>query len=333
MEVLGFCEEELALDELSWWDVRCIATDEHVKRCNDMVRDYRKNVISSLEHSERLDELTKEVIVALGQPQEDRSEDKAVLSTLEWDVMEHNPTEYMERWGKLWGDWKDGKITSSEEFWRVWGGEIWSMFFVQPKREVAISSPVPSQRPTDSHQPMEEHVSLLKRMQKTIAESQNSAPGQITEVVDDLKSEMPLSRQRRHQMAQTLSRVRDTLGRGFKKVSDGITTLFKAVKDGLLPETKGYKCLQENFADFLEGISHLSVLHDLAVKAYSKGLIAKSGKKEAFSSGMSLDVQANNFLELIETRIKRDPKAYDTFLDILRSEPAYEHLVNLAGGT
>ena len=81
MEVLACCEEEL--DELSWWDVRCIAADEYVilKRYDDMVRDYRMNVISSLEHSKRLDELTKEVLDALGQPQQRRPEEESGLST------------------------------------------------------------------------------------------------------------------------------------------------------------------------------------------------------------------------------------------------------------
>ena len=239
----------------------------------------------------------------------------------------------MERWGKLWRDWEDDRITSSEEYWRVWGREMWSMFFIQPRKEVIISRPVPPQRPVDTHQPVEDHVSQLTRIQETLEESQSYVPVRIAQVADVLKSEMPLSPQRRHQMAQTLSRVQHVLGRGFKKVGDGIAALLKAVKDGLLPKTKGYKSLQENFAEFLEGISHLSVLHDLAVKAYSKGLITKNGKKEAFATGMSIDVQANNFLELIETRIKRDPKAYDVFLDILGSEPAYEQLVYLAGGT
>ena len=212
-------------------------------------------------------------------------------------------------------------------------------FWVRRETELAeirpskISSP-PSK--DHSHQPVSDHfVSQLETMEATFTESQTYVPVRIGQVAYVLKSGRHLSRQRRHQMAQTLSRVQDILGRGFKKVGDGIAALLKAVKDGLLPETKGYKSLQENFAEFLEGISHLSVLHDLAAKAYSKGLITMSGKKEAFATcnGMSIDVQANNFLELIQTRIKRDPKAYDVFLDILRSEPAYEHLVSLAGGT
>ena len=189
MEVLTCCEEEL-----SWWDVRCIAADEYVKRCDDMVRDYRMNVLSSLEHSKRLDELTKEVLDALGQPLQGRPEDESALSTFEWDIKKHNPGEYMERWGKLWKDWEDDRITSTEEYWRIWGGEMWSMFFIQPQKEVTISRPVPS--PVDTHQPVEDHVSQLTRIQEALAESQSSVHCHIAQVVDTLKSEMPLSRQK-----------------------------------------------------------------------------------------------------------------------------------------
>ena len=230
------------------------------------------NVISSLEHSKRLDELTKEVLDVLGQPQQERPEDESGLST------KHSPGEYMERWGKLWKKWEDHRITSTEEYWRIWGGEMWSMFFIQPQKQVTISRPVLSCR-----QPMSDHfVSELETMKATVEGSRSYVPSKIAQVADTLESGRYLSRQRRHQMAQALLRVQDVFGQGFKKVGDGITALLKTVKDGLLPETKGYKALQEHFAEFLQGISHLSTLHDLAVKAYSKGLISENAKERSF---------------------------------------------------
>ena len=69
------------------------------------------------------------------------------------------------------------------------------------------------------------------------------------------------------------------------------------------------------------------------MKAHSKGLISRNGKREVFAPGGSALEKANNFLELIRARIKRDRKAYDMFVGILKNEPAYEHLVVLAGGT
>ena len=237
------------------------------------------------------------------------------MNPVELNIKKRNPTEFVKRWEKLWRVWEEGRITSAEKFWDMWKDEMVGIFSL------------PTTRPSKDH-----FVLRLETMEATLEESQSYVPVRIAQVVDVLKSGQHLSRQRRHQMAETLSRVQDTLSQGFKKVGDGIAALLKAVKDGLLPETKGYKALQENFAEFLQGISHISVLHDLAVKAYSKGLISENAKNEAFATGIPLAAEANKFLGLIQTRIKRDPKAYDAFLDILRSEPGYEHLVSLAGG-
>ena len=82
-------------------------------------------------------------------------------------------------------------------------------------------------------------------------------------------------------------------------MGEGIATLIKAFQNGLAPETKGYKALQENFAEFIQGISQLSILHDLAVRAHSKGLISQNGMDQAFTPGVSALEKAKNFLELI----------------------------------
>ena len=43
-------------------------------------------------------------------------------------------------------------------------------------------------------------------------------------------------------------------------------------------------------------------------------------------NGTSEGIKAHLLLSAIEGRIRSDPSAFDTFVDILRSEPAYEHL-------
>ena len=263
-----------------------------------------------------------------GQPQIGRPYDESCLNQIELVIKKNNPIEYVKRWEKLWREWEEGKITSTEEFCERWATEMACMIIPRP------TAPLSPRSKDHSHQSTSDHfVSELETMKATLEGSQSYVPGKIAQVSDALESGWYLSRQRRHQMAQTLSRVQDTLDRSVKKFGDGIAALLQAIKDGLLPEAKGCKALQENFAEFLQGISQLSTLHDLAVKAYSKGLISENAKNEAFATGMSLDVQANNFLGLIRTRIKRDQRAYEAFLDILRSDPAYEHLVTLAGGS
>ena len=209
-----------------------------------------------------------------------------------------------------------------------------TVFYTQPLSD--HQNDPPYSQPAVSHDTPREGsdvVSQLKMMQATVEESQDYAPSRIAQVEDVLKSKRPLSRDKRNQIAQTLARVRDVLGRGFKKVGEGIAALLEAIQDGFLPVTKGYKALQENFSELVQGVSQLSVLHDLALKAYSKGLISESGMDEAFVIGISSTVRANGFLKLIRSRIKRDRKAYDEFVGILKSEPAYAHLVALAGVT
>jgi hypothetical protein len=174
--------------------------------------------------------------------------------------------------------------------------------------------------------------SRLKTMQSTLEASQAYAPDQIAQVAAVVKSRCRLPQGKRNRMAETLKRVQYALGRGFEKIGEGIATLLKAVQNGLAPDTKGYKALQENFDEFVQAISQLSILHELTLKAHSKGLISRNGKEEIFAPGGSGLEKANKFLELIRARIKRDGKAYDTFVSILRSEPAYHHLVTLAGG-
>ena len=72
----------------------------------------------------------------------------------------------------------------------------------------------------------------------------------------------------------------------------------------------------------------------LAAKAYSKGLITQGQMTQALSAnGLTPMKLASDFLIAIQNRIKRDEKAFDKFVAILKSEPAYEHLVTLVGAT
>ena len=96
----------------------------------------------------------------------------------------------------------------------------------------------------------------------------------------------------------------------------------------------GYKALQENFADLVQTISQVSVLQDLAPKAYSKSLITQGQMTMVVSAtGVNPVKQASNFLISIQNRVKRDKKAFGKFVAILKSEPAYENLVALLGAT
>ena len=86
------------------------------------------------------------------------------------------------------------------------------------------------------------------------------------------------------------------------------------------------KIFRKHFAELWRAISRLGMLK-MTAKAYSKGLISTGLKDTIFSvDGTSEGIKASLLLSTIERRIKFDQSAFDTFVDILRSEPAYEHL-------
>ena len=328
---------ESTMDTLLWPGVQHIARDEYKKRDCEILNDMLKGRISNEECERRARELAEEVTRALGEPERRRPDNDSVLNTDEREVKQRQPSEYRVKWGELWREWEDGTIPSTREFWERWNREVLKMWvtYYPSKRFEPYSTSSRSQSHDGSHQPsvgqQEWYATQLEMMQAARDESHISVPVKIAQVTEALQSEHALSRDKRNQMGQTLESVRDTLGRGFKKMGEGIAALLRAVRDGLLPVTSGYKALQEHFDELLQGISQLSVLHDLASKAYSKGLITRAQKSSAFAYGMNIEQQANSFLEAIESRVRRDKKAFDKFVSILKSEPAYEHLVALVG--
>ncbi|CAI8020520.1 hypothetical protein GBAR_LOCUS12275 [Geodia barretti] len=184
------------------------------------------------------------------------------------------------------------------------------------------------------HQQGEEaYLTSLLGMKGMLDDSQVTFQAELTRIQKLLNSRSPLLRATRNYMAEIVGKRKSKICGEISAILERISSFLEAIKDGsLLPMTKGYKALQKNFDNLLRDISQISVLHDLASKCYSKGLITLAERRAAFATGGDLFTQAHDFLDLICSRVKRDGKKYDTFLSILRSEPAYENLVVLAGG-
>lgn len=90
----------------------------------------------------------------------------------------------------------------------------------------------------------------------------------------------------------------------------------------------GSTAIQKHFAELWEALSELGML-EVTAKAYTKGLITGEVKKTISSvNGTSEEIKAHLLLSAIEGRIRSDQNAFDTFVDILRSESAYEHLAD-----
>ena len=133
-------------------------------------------------------------------------------------------------------------------------------------------------------------------------------------------------------MVQMLESAVSKLEPFFEMMGKGLGNVMTIVQDGLLPVTSGYNAIRKHFRELSQGISQPSVYQDLASEAYSEELITQAQLNEAFSTnGASPMKQATDFLIAIQNRIKRDKKAFDKFVSILKKEPAYEHLVALVG--
>jgi len=85
----------------------------------------------------------------------------------------------------------------------------------------------------------------------------------------------------------------------------------------------GYTVIQKHYDKLLGALTNMGML-GLTAMAYSRGLITSEVRDAVFSRK-----EANVFLSAIQQKIKTDPSAFDTFIEILRSEPAYEHLADM----
>ena len=128
-------------------------------------------------------------------------------------------------------------------------------------------------------------------------------------------------------IASELAKLAKVLESGFTQVKDAIRSLFTSKRSPSYGGD-GYTAIQEYFDELWGALSEQGML-EVTTKAYSKGLITREVKKTVFSeNGASEGRKADLLLSAIQERIKTDPHAFDTFVDILRSEPAHRRLVN-----
>ena len=90
----------------------------------------------------------------------------------------------------------------------------------------------------------------------------------------------------------------------------------------------GYTAIQEHYDKLLGALTNMGML-EVAAKAYSKGLITPEIRDSVFSRKCAELKEANVLLSAVQEKIKTDPSAFDTFIKILRSERAYEHLADM----
>ena len=90
----------------------------------------------------------------------------------------------------------------------------------------------------------------------------------------------------------------------------------------------GYTAIQKHYDELLGALTNMGML-GMTEMAYSRGLITSEIKSIILSGKSTEFKEANILLSAIQEKIKTDPSAFDTFIEILRSEPAYEHLADM----
>ena len=90
----------------------------------------------------------------------------------------------------------------------------------------------------------------------------------------------------------------------------------------------GYTAIQKHYDELLGALANMGMLQ-LTAKAYSRDLITSEIKSIILSGKSTEFKEANILLSAIQEKIKTDPSAFDTFIEILSSEPAYEHLADM----
>lgn len=90
----------------------------------------------------------------------------------------------------------------------------------------------------------------------------------------------------------------------------------------------GPAIFRKHFAE-LHSVISTSGMEQLTAKAYSYGLITAEIKDSIFiTNGRSAGEKANILLSAIQGQVKIDPNTFDTFVEILRSDIAYQRLAD-----
>lgn len=112
-----------------------------------------------------------------------------------------------------------------------------------------------------------------------------------------------------------------------------VTTLFSELKHVFVTKQKsssgkdGFRVFQKHFSELLDALSKMG-MDELVAEAYSKGLVSDQIKQVVLSSDGTSTKKANALLSAIQVRMKTDPTTFDSFVEILKLQPAYQPLAD-----
>ena len=156
----------------------------------------------------------------------------------------------------------------------------------------------------------------------------------ISSIAADFLSRIEAKLKKKKRIASHLKKKIVSQSGALQKTVSGLANIKDAIRNLLISKCissycgEGYAAIREHFDELWGAISKLAML-EVTTKAYSKGFITSEVKDTIFSvNGTSVGVKADTLLSAIQEQIKTDQSAFDPFVEILRSEPAYGQLTD-----
>ena len=85
-----------------------------------------------------------------------------------------------------------------------------------------------------------------------------------------------------------------------------------------------YRTFKRLYATLKSGLGQSSIVDE----AYSRDLITRQERDDTNRVGLTLDERNGKILDTVELRIKDDSRNYYVFLEILKQETTFSHLVD-----
>ena len=154
------------------------------------------------------------------------------------------------------------------------------------------------------------------------------AEDSLSRIQAKLKRRVNIAGQLKKKIVSQLGTLQKMLVSGLANIRDAIQSFFTS-KHSSSYGGDGYTAILKHFDELWGALSELGML-EITAKAYTKGLITREVKKTIFlENGTSEGRKADLLLSAIQERIRTDQSAFDTFVEILRSERAYNHLADM----
>lgn len=113
-----------------------------------------------------------------------------------------------------------------------------------------------------------------------------------------------------------------------EKLTQGLRLLESLLTSGSTKSADYAAIIDKHFRDLYKALSQLETLQHVAVEAFSRGLATSGVLNKVMTGPDNPQTKSYAFLKAVQERVRADPQAFHTFLDVLRSEAALHYLAD-----